>query len=142
MLTEVNTANCWLGSFTKNMRSVTSTDVEHYTIHDSLEIGSEYEVCFILNTYGEITQEGNCWKIVHKGYQVTVTPVNYTPASAKFGEDGIDGELNPVNSLKLYLDEAKEQHLVTLLEVSKAGQQKAKVLSEHEIDYNGKIYTV
>ena len=138
-----DTTGAWQeGIFTSITRSVKSPDTHIYLIYDDAVMVNAIKSSFRLHTYGEITQEGNCWKIVHNGYQVTVTPVNYTPASAKFGEDGIDGELNPVNSLKLYLDEAKEQHLVTLLEVSKAGQQKAKVLSESEIDYNGQIYNV
>ena len=56
--------------------------------------------------------------------------------------DGVDEHVEPVNALKLYLAKAKEQHIVTLLEISKAGEQKAKVLSEKEIDYNGKIISV
>ena len=84
----------------------------------------------------------NAWAITDGGYQITVTPINYNVTDFFADEDCVDEHIHPVNMLRLYLAKAKEQHIVTLLEVSKIGEQKAKVLSDKEIEYNGKIYNV
>ena len=109
-----------------------------YLIYDDAEFVQELESSFRLNTYGSIIQEDNTWIIRDGDYQVTVLPVNYKPAYARMGEYGVDAELQPVQMLRLYLAAAKEQHIITLLEVSRVGQNRAKVLSEQEIEYNGK----
>ena len=139
-----DTTDAWQdGIFTSITRSVKSEDPHLYLIYDDAVMVEEIASSFRLNTRGEIAQiSDTSWAILQDGYQVTVTPVNYTVTRAEFGEDSIDEKLRPVNLLKLFLAKAKEQHIVTLLEVSKIGAQKAKVLSENAIDYNGKIYTV
>ena len=139
-----DTTDAWQdGIFTSITRSVKSEDPHLYLIYDDAVMVEEIASSFRLNTRGEIAQiSDTSWTIIQDGYQVTVTPVNYTVTRVEFGEDSIDEKLRPVNLLKLFLAKAKEQHIVTLLEVSKIGAQKAKVLSENAIDYNGKIYTV
>ena len=124
-------------------RQVKSPDAHIFFVYDDMVLYDELEASFRLNTRGAISQIGDTsWAIVKDDYQITVTPINYTVDRSVYGESGVDEHLDPVNMLKLYLAKAKEHHAVTLLEVSKVGQQKAKVLSATEIDYNGKIYTV
>ena len=139
-----DTTNAWMpGIFSSITRSVKSEDPHLYLVYDDAVMVEELASSFRLNTRGEITQIGDkAWAITQDGYQITILPVNYDVEKTFIGVDGVDEHLDPVNQLRLYLAKAKEQHIITLLEVSKAGQQKAKVLSEHEIDYSGKIYTV
>ena len=139
-----DTTNAWAsGIFTSITRAVKSEDPHIYVIYDDAVMEQEWATSFRLSTRGTISKlDETSWAIVDGDYQVTVTPVNYDVVDVFAGEDGVDEHVEPVNALKLYLAKAKEQHIVTLLEVSKAGEQKAKVLSEKEIDYNGKIISV
>jgi len=106
------------GIFKSVTRSVKSADPHVYYIYDDAEFEKEMRSSFNLHTYGKIERQMNSWVISEGKYQLTVTPVNYIPEQDEFGENGIDCELKPVNSLKLYLPKAKEQHIVTKLEVS------------------------
>lgn len=137
-----DTTDAWQdGIFTSITRSVKSEDPHLYLIYDDAVMVDEIASSFRLNTMGEIAKVGDkAWAITQDGYQVTVTPVNYEVVDEFMGEDSVDEKLRPVNMLRLYLAKAKEQHIVTLLEVSKVGEQKAKVLSDKEIEYDGKIF--
>ena len=139
-----DTLGSWApGIFTAMTRRIKSEDPHLYLIYDDVTMVNELAASFRLNTRGEVRQlDENRWAITQNGYQITVTPVNYTVTHSFCGEDGVDEHIDPVNMLRLYLPKAKEHPIVTLLEVSKIGAQKAKVLSENAIDYNGKIYTV
>jgi hypothetical protein len=137
-----DTTDAWQdGIFTSITRSVKSEDPHLYLIYDDAVMVNEIASSFRLNTMGEIAKIGDkSWAITQDGYQVTVTPVNYEVVDEFMGEDSVDEKLRPVNMLRLYLAKAKEQHIVTLLEVSKVGEQKAKVLSDKEIEYDGKVF--
>lgn len=105
-------------------RSVKSDNPHEYFIYDDAEFLEETGSSFRLHTYGKITQQENSWSIEEGGYEITVTPINYTPAYAEYGEEGVDGEMKPVNSLRLYLPKAMEQHIITSLKVGLATQKK------------------
>lgn len=139
-----DTTNSWeKGIFTSITRRVKSEDPHLYVIYDDAVMVNEVISSFRLSTRGQISKiSDNAWAITDGGYQITVTPINYSVVDFFAGDDGVDEHVEPVNALKLYLAKAKEQHIVTLLEVSKIGENKAKVPSEKEIDYNGKIYNV
>lgn len=139
-----DTTDAWDdGIFTSITRSVKSEDPHLYLVYDDTVMVEALASSFRLNTHGEIAKIGdNAWAITQDGYQITVLPVNYKVEDTFIGVDGVDENIEPVNQLRLYLAKAKEQHIVTLLEVSKVGENKAKVLSEKAIDYNGKIYNV
>ena len=55
---------------------------------------------------------------------------------------GVDASIRPVNSLKLFLPEAGEHRIATLIEVSPVGQAKARVLSPSSIQYEDSILTL
>ena len=112
-------ARCWLDIFEKNVRSVTSPDAGHYVIHDSLEIGSDYEVCFILNTYGEITQDGEDYLITDGEFQLRVHTADWTADRAEFGPCKTDGLFTSVNRLALYKGGQTQYELTTEIELTK-----------------------
>jgi len=115
-----DTLNAWDdGIFHSVTRSVYSDDAHRYVIRDDAVFLEELASSFRLHTHGEITEEDGHWIISDGGYRVIVTPLNYTPERVVFGEDGVDSDLHPVNSLKIYLPKATEQHIETLLEVSR-----------------------
>ncbi len=130
------------GIYERVTRKIRSEDPHLYLIYDDARYVKELASSFRLQTRGEIAQTDAGWTITQDGYQITVIPVNYTPEKAVFGEECVDEHVHPVNSLKLYLSKAEEHHAITLLEVSKAGENCAKVLSEKEISYRDKVYTV
>ena len=117
-LTEL--ADAWTpGIFTSLSRRIVSEDPHEYRIYDDAVFEQEYASSFRLHTRGDIVSKDGSWIITQKNIQVTVTPVNYTPEYAEFGEDGVDERVEPVNSLKLYLPKAKEQHILTKITVQK-----------------------
>ena len=97
---------------------------------------------FRLHTYGTVSAAGSSYRIVDDAYQITVTPLNYEPQRIEIGEDGVDASIRPVNSLKLFLPEADDHRIATLIEVSPVGQEKARVLSPSSIQYEDSILTL
>ena len=110
---------CWKDIFEKNVRTVTSDDVNHYTIHDSLAIGRDYEVCFILNTYGEITQEGEDYLITDGDVQLRVRTTDWSADRVVFGPYKTDRSFVPVNRLCLYKGGQETYELTTQIVVTK-----------------------
>ena len=116
---KIDLTDCWKDIFRKNVRSIRSADVEHYTIHDSLEIGADYEVCFILNTYGEITQDGEDFLITDGDVQLRIHTANWTADRAEFGPFKADGQFAPVNRLALYKGGQEGYELTTEVKLTK-----------------------
>ena len=110
---------CWKDIFEKNVRTVTSDDVHHYVIHDSLVIGSAYEVCFILNTYGQITRDGEDFLITDGDVQLRVRTTDWTADRVEFGPYKTDRSFVPVNRLCLYKGGQESYELTTELELRK-----------------------
>jgi len=137
-----DTTDAWQPGILRSIkRRVKSADPHLYLIYDDAEFLESCRSSFRLHTRGDIRAKEGCWVITDRGYQITVTPINYTPQYAEYGADGVDENLEPVNSLKLFMAEAAEQHIVTLLEVSLAGAQKAGVETDGTIVYDGKEIT-
>jgi len=111
----------WNGIFKKNIREITSDNPYHYTIKDSLEIGKEYLVCFILNTFGEIKEENGSFIITDSANKLVVTARNWKPDKVEIGACGTDGTGRVVNRLCLYVGGAEEYDLITDIELSKEG---------------------
>lgn len=140
---ETDLVGAWSeGIYESVTRKVRSEDPHLYLIYDDARYVDELSSSFRLQTRGEIAKTDAGWTITQNDYQITVMPVNYIPEKATFGEECVDEHVQPVNSLKLYLCKAKEHHAITLLEVSKVGENCAKVLSEKEISYQDKVYRV
>ena len=106
---------CWNGVFEQNIRKMHSHDPYHYVIEDNIKIKPEYEVCFVLNTYGEIREEATGYVIEDSGTQLVVQTKNWKPERAEYGGCGTDGNGRPVNRLCLYIGGAKEYALITEL---------------------------
>ena len=88
--------------FKKNHRKITSENPYHYMIEDILELDSKYAVCFVLNTYGEITVCGNEVVITDNGKKLTVIPKNWIPEKIVAEAYGTDGKYRSVNRLCMY----------------------------------------
>ena len=104
---------CWEGLFEKNIRQLYSKDPYHYVIRDELQIKPEYEVCFVLNTYGEIREEAGNFVIEDDGTVLTVLTKNWQPDRVEYACYGTDGNGRPVNRLCLYIGGAGEYSLCT-----------------------------
>lgn len=108
---------CWDGIFDRNIRKIHSVDPYHYVIEDNLQINPEYEVCFILNTYGEIREEAGSFLIENNGTSLVVNTTNWKPQKVEYGSCGIDGNEKPVNRLCLYIGGREEYTLVTEISI-------------------------
>ena len=109
----------WNGAFGKNIRSITSPNAYEYVIEDDAELVAGDSVCFILNTYGTITQKGDVFIIADSGKQVTVTTENWKPTRVEMGVHGEDGHGDPVNRLCLFCSGSRAYKLITKLTLSK-----------------------
>ena len=103
---------CWDGVFQKNVRRMYSDTPYHYVIEDELEISTEYQVCFVLNTYGEIREEAGIFVIENQGIKLTVSTKNWKPDRVEYGVCGADGNGRPVNRLCLCIG-GNEKYLLT-----------------------------
>jgi len=110
---------CWNGAFKKNVRSIVSSDPYHYVIEDQVELDSEKTVCFILNTYGTITETKEGWLIEDSGVKLFVSPQNWKPDKAEYGAHGMDGKGRAVSRLCLYREGSREYLLTTELTLRK-----------------------
>lgn len=133
----VDITNPWGGIFTKNVRKVASNSPNLYFIYDEVVCSNDLQVYFNLNTYGEVKHDNNLITITYKGIQITVYPMNWIPSKIWFGEDGVDGDLMPVNQLRLYSSKKASHSLVTVLEVSCIGAQKLKLMDSDTVFYDG-----
>lgn len=104
---------CWNGIFRQNVRKVYSGDPYHYVIEDTLQISREYDVCFVLNTYGEIREEKDAIVIDVSGTQLIIHTKNWKPDKVECEVYGMDGNGRPVNRLCLYIGGKEEYTLVT-----------------------------
>lgn len=104
---------CWDGIFQKNVRRMYSDTPYHYVIEDELEINPEYQVCFILNTYGKIREEKGTFFIEDSCIELTVSTKNWKPDKVEYGAYGIDGNGRPVYRLCLYIGGRKGYRLRT-----------------------------
>lgn len=107
----------WDGIFARNIRKVSSADPYHYVITDDLKISPEYDVCFILNTYGEIREENGKILIDDGGTKLLVSAANWKPKKVEYGPYGVDGKGRSVNRLCLYTGGTEEYLLITELEL-------------------------
>lgn len=141
-----DTTDSWPeGLFTSARRRIYSPDPHLYVIYDDVQLSQPLAASFRLHTYGTIfggDEADSPYRIVDGAYQLTVTPLNYVPQRAKMGEDGVDAAIHPVHSLKLYLPEADQHRIATLIEVSPVGQEKARFLSPSSIQYEDSILTL
>ncbi len=103
----------WNGAFHKNIRNITSDSAYRYVIRDQAELASGDGVCFILNSYGQIRQEGDTFVISDSGKEVAVRTQNWKPDRTDFGRCGQDGEGRPVNRLCMYSTGRKQYDLTT-----------------------------
>lgn len=110
---------CWNGAFKKHVRSIDSPDPYHYVVEDQVELNSADMVCFILNTYGTIVKEGDCYLIEDSGVKLFVSPKNWKPHKAEYGAHGMDGNGREVNRLCLYIRGSQEYSLITEITLSK-----------------------
>lgn len=99
---ETDITPCWDGIFEKNHRKITAADPYHYVIEDVLKLDKKYSVCFVLNTYGEITVCGNEVVITDNGKKLTVIPKNWIPEKIVAEAYGTDGKYRSVNRLCMY----------------------------------------
>lgn len=104
---------CWNGAFKKNERSIVSSDPYHYLVEDRVELHSADMVCFILNTYGTIVEEGDCYLIEDSGVKLCVHPKNWKPHKVEYGTHGMDGSGRAVNRLCLYIGGSQKYLLTT-----------------------------
>ena len=109
----------WKGAFVKHVRNIASPNAYEYIITDEAELGTGDSVCFILNSYGEITRNGDVFVITDSGKQVTVTTENWKPTQVEMGLHGQDGNGKPVNRLCLYCGGSRAYKLITKLTLSK-----------------------
>jgi hypothetical protein len=74
-------------------------------------------VSFRINSNYPIMVDGNEARIVGKKSELVVTPINWEPREVIVEEEGIDGDENPVNLLRLVSASSKGHELVTRVEV-------------------------
>lgn len=135
---QTDTTGAWPdGIFHKITRSVISSDPHILVIRDDAEYVRATMSSFRLHTHGSITQDGNRWIISQGGLQVTVYPLNYHPCKVISGEYGMDQYTNPVNCLRLYVEKAMSHHIVTILEISRAGEASLQLLGDGTASYHG-----
>ncbi len=118
---ETDVAASWKGVFHKNVRRITSDDPHRYVVEDELEIDPEYEICFVLNTYGQITETDGGFLIEDGGKRLAVIPRNWRPDKVEAGPYGRNGNGRPVNRLCLYRGGAEHCRLTTELILSREG---------------------
>ena len=111
--------DAWKGIFRKNVRYITADEPHEIKIRDSLEIDTQYEVCFILNCYGEITKDGNDYLITDGDIRVRVHLENWEATREEFGPCGIDGKVRPVNRLCIFTGGKQEYDLQTTITLKK-----------------------
>ena len=111
--------------FKKNIRSITSDNPLVFEICDDVEYYEERACVFVLNTYGEISEEDSRFCISYKGISVMVTTKNWIPEKV-VTETGTDGRGEKVNRLLIYTSKAKAHNLITHLEVEGRNKQVKK----------------
>lgn len=109
---------CWDGAFAQNVRKIYSPDPYHYSIEDYAELKENGMVCFILNTYGKITEEGEKFVIEDSGTKLHISTENWKPDKAEYGPYGTDGIGREVNRLCLYAGGSRQYSLVTDITLS------------------------
>ena len=114
-----DSAPAWVDAFERNIRSISSPNPYLYVIEDDVKLNKADSACFILNTYGTITQEGDDYIIVESDIKLTITTKNWKPSKVEMGECGIDGKERPVNRLCLHAIGAEEYRLVTEIKLCK-----------------------
>jgi hypothetical protein len=113
--------DAWKDIFDKNIRQITAEDPHEIKICDSLEIDPQYEVCFILNCYGEITKDGADYIITDKDIRVRVHLEDWEATREEFGPCGIDGRLRDAYRLCIYTGGKREYKLNTTITLEKIG---------------------
>ena len=110
----------WGGVFGKNVRTVTSRDPHSYIVEDDLAIDPALQVCFILNTYGDIHLSEGDISITYAGVRARILPRGWKPDKAEAHPYGTDGEKKPVNRLCLYRSGCETYRLTTEILLSRA----------------------
>lgn len=104
---------CWKGIFQKNIRKMFSPDPYHYVVEDEIEIDPDYQICFILNTYGEIEEKAGNYILNDSGTKLVISTKNWKPDRVEYGACGVDGEGRAVNRLCLYIGGYEKYSLIT-----------------------------
>ena len=114
-----DTAAAWNGAFERNIRKIDSPNPYLYIIEDDAKLTKGDSVCFVLNTHGEISQNGDDYIIVHGDKKLTISTKDWKPEKVLMGEFGIDGKHAPVNRLCLFVGGQEEYHLTTEIRLEK-----------------------
>jgi len=107
----------WNGIFEKNIRHITSVNPYQYIIKDNIKLRDADMAVFILNTYGEITQEQDKYIITDGDIRLVVSTQNWTPCKTEFGRYGTDGNGRNVSRLCLMTNSKNEENLITSVEL-------------------------
>ena len=115
---ECDVSGAWPeGMFLTNTRTITSDGARVYLFEDSVILGDAMAVSFRINSNYPIMVDGNVACIVGEKSELVVTPINWEPREVVVEEEGIDGDENPVNLLRLVSASSKGHELVTRVEV-------------------------
>ena len=107
------------GVFTTNTRTVTSTDPREYTFTDIATFVDATSVSFRINTSFPISIDGDSATIQGEESALIITPLNWTPSEITADEEGIDGDENPVQLLRVVSPKATRHELTTSVRVVK-----------------------
>ena len=114
-----DSAPAWNGAFERNIRKIDSPNPYLYIIEDDAKPSMGDSVCFVLNTYGEISQEGDAYIIIQDNKKLIIRTRDWKPEKVLMGEFGINGKGTPVNRLCLFIGGQEEYHLTTEIKLEK-----------------------
>lgn len=119
----------------KSMRKIYSPNSRLYVICDYAELSDDYEMCFSLNTYGEIQEDNEKWSIINDDIQVNV--YNKDSFYSDYGKYGTDGKNRDVNLLRIYSEKRKKHYFTTVIEILTVGEESQVEISDNTISYKG-----
>jgi hypothetical protein len=114
------------GLFARNVRRIFSPWPDLYLFDDDVVLKEPTGVSFRLNSrYPIEVDDGGAW-VRGEAASLRIVPLNWTPAETTAAREGIDGQLHPVNLLRLVAAPAQEQRLLTIIQVvpADAGEKK------------------
>ena len=134
---ETDLTDAWeAGIFKKCLRRVHSSYPLLYAVEDEVLFERPTASSFRLNTYGRIEKKANYWTIREGDIQLAVYPVKDVPCKDVYGEEGWDAELRTVSQLRLYIEKREAVSLLTLLEISRPGEEKLVIKPGGKLFYN------
>lgn len=105
------------GVFSRNYRRVFSPLPRVYYIHDDVAYLQKTASSFRVNTHGKISAQDDGWLIHGEHACLKVTPLDWVPEKAAYGEYGFDENIKPVNQLCLTTHEGLLHSVVTRIEI-------------------------